>query len=130
MIILTLRTDKPEAEVGLYENTKQLGYLRWQAHRELSDTLHVKVKELLDRQGKDWQAIQGVVVYKGSGSFTGLRIGVSVANMLAASLSAPIVGETGEDWRSKGCQRLMALENDVQVLPEYGADPHITPPRK
>ena len=47
MLILTLRTDKPEAELGLYKNTHCLSYLNWQAHRKLAETIHKKIQELL-----------------------------------------------------------------------------------
>lgn len=130
MTILTIRTDKPEAEVGLFSDDEQLDYTAWRAHRELSDTIHIEIKELLESHGKDWSDIEGVVVYKGPGSFTGLRIGVSVANALARSLSISIVGEEGEKWHEHGVRRLASKDNDIQVLPNYGSDPHITQPKK
>lgn len=37
MIILSIRTDKPEAEVGLYKDSVQLAYETWTAHRALAD---------------------------------------------------------------------------------------------
>ncbi len=48
MIILTIRTDKPEAEIGLYDGEQQLAYEMWSAHRQLAETIHTKIKELLD----------------------------------------------------------------------------------
>jgi tRNA threonylcarbamoyladenosine biosynthesis protein TsaB len=130
MLVLTIRTDKPESEIGLYLDDKQLGYETWQAHRQLAETIHVKIKELLNTQAKDWADIEGVVVYRGPGSFTGLRIGLSVANALADSLGAAIVGVTGESWQMDGLVRLQAKENEQRVMPEYGADVHITLPKK
>lgn len=130
MLIFVLRTDKPEAEIGLYEDEKQLAYETWQAHRQLAETLHSKIEELLEGSGKDWSDIQAVVAYEGPGSFTGLRIGLSVANALAAGLGVPIVGGTGEDWQRAGFQKLKRDEIKEQVLPVYGADVHITPPKK
>lgn len=130
MLILTLRTDKPESELGVFEDDRQVAYESWQAHRQLAETLHTKLKELLVRQSKSWEDIDGVVVYKGPGSFTGLRIGISVANALADSLCVPIVGTTGEAWLQSGRDLLRQGANDQRVLPEYGSEAHITPPRK
>lgn len=127
--MLTLRTDNPEAEIGLYEDNKQLAYLTWQAHRQLAETIHTKIQEMLKKQGKGWQDITGVVVYKGPGSFTGLRIGLSVANALAYSLGIPIVAEQ-EDWIAQGIKRLVAGDSDRIAKPEYGAPVHITLPKK
>ena len=129
MIILTIRTDKPEAEVGLYDGEKQLAYETWPAHRELSDTLHKKIKSILDSQQKDFKDIQGIVCFQGPGSFTGLRIGITVADAFAYGLDVPIVAAQ-DDWIEKGIQRLKAGENDRIALPHYGAPVHITQQRK
>jgi tRNA threonylcarbamoyladenosine biosynthesis protein TsaB len=129
MIILTIRTDKPEAELGLYEQGTPLAYLKWQAHRELAETIHLKLKELLDGQGISPQEMQAIIAYQGPGSFTGLRIGLSVANALAYSLMLPIVGATGDDWIQTGLKSLAEGQNGGQITPEYGAPPNITPPK-
>jgi tRNA threonylcarbamoyladenosine biosynthesis protein TsaB len=130
MIILTLRTDNPQAELGLYSDDAQLAYYTWQAHRELAETLHLTLQEKLDAQKLQLSNLQGIVVFKGPGSFTGLRIGVAVANALAESLAIPIVGTDGDDWATEGITRLLKTQNDRIVLPEYGALPRITAPRK
>ena len=129
MIILTIRTDKPEAEIGLYDDRRQLAYEVWQAHRALAETLHTKIDSLLASQQKTLNAIEGIVVYKGPGSFTGLRIGLTVANTLAYSLGMPVVSNTNA-WIEDGIDRLLAGENEIVALPEYGAPVHITQPKK
>ncbi|HSX06426.1 MAG TPA: tRNA (adenosine(37)-N6)-threonylcarbamoyltransferase complex dimerization subunit type 1 TsaB [Candidatus Saccharimonadia bacterium] len=130
MIILTIRTDKPEAEIGLYDNDKQLAYEMWQAHRELAETLHQKIETLLKSQQKSWPDIQGIVCFQGPGSFTGLRIGLTVGNALSNSYHIPIVAEQDPRWLETGIQRLQNGETDELALPFYGADAHITPPKK
>jgi tRNA threonylcarbamoyladenosine biosynthesis protein TsaB len=130
MIILTLRTDKPEAEIGLYEDGQPLTYFTWEAHRQLAETLHAKLKAVLDSQKLTLDSVDGIVVYKGPGSFTGLRIGLSVANALADSLVTPIVATTGENWLENGVQAINDGKNEQIAVPEYGAPVHITQPRK
>jgi tRNA threonylcarbamoyladenosine biosynthesis protein TsaB len=130
MLILTLRTDKPESEIGLFDNETKLTYEVWQAHRQLAETIHSKLQSQLDQQGKEWSDVQGIVVYQGPGSFTGLRIGLSVANALATSNEAPIIGCTGEDWIQVGIAGLLAGKSQAVALPEYGAPVHITKPKK
>jgi len=95
VIILTIRTDKPQSEIGLYNDAKQLGYITWEAHRQLAETIHSKLGEILKSQGLKMADIRGVVAYEGPGSFTGLRIGISVANALAYVLGLPISGKNG-----------------------------------
>ena len=127
MLIITIRTDKPEAELGLYEDDKQLKYEVWLAHRELAETIHKKIDGLLKSQHKELKDLGGVVVFKGPGSFTGLRIGITVANALSYSLAVPIVATEDPSWLERGVTALQNGQNDRLALPEYGADPHITP---
>lgn len=129
MIILTIRTDKPIAEIGLFENDRKIAYETWQAHRALSTTLHSKIKELLDAHKKTLQDIEAIVVYEGPGSFTGLRIGISIANALAYSLQVPITAVSGEEWIEDGIAKILTGHGSKQVVPAYGGDAHITPPR-
>lgn len=130
MMILCIRTDKPDAEIGLFDGPTGLVYETWPAHRELSNTIHVKIKELLVSRHKELEDVEGVVCFQGPGSFTGLRIGITVADALARGLEIPIVGSTGDDWAEKGIQRLLAGENERIVLPHYGAPVHITRQKK
>jgi len=129
MIILTIRTDKPEAEVGLFDNEHTLGYTKWQAHRELSATIHHKIEALLRPAQKTWSDLEGIVAFRGPGSFTGLRIGLSVANALSYALQLPIVASGDPDWIKNGCVRLIKGDNEQLALPEYGAPVHITEPK-
>jgi tRNA threonylcarbamoyladenosine biosynthesis protein TsaB len=130
MIILTIRTDKPEAEIGLYDDRQQLTYETWRAHRQLAETLHQKIERILKHEAKGWNNIQGIIAYQGPGSFTGLRIGLSVANALAYSYDLPITGATGDDWVRQGSEALLSGKGQKQVLPEYGAPIYTTQPKK
>lgn len=130
MIVLTLRTDKPDAELGLYDDGQQLAYETWQAHRELAETLHAKIRDMLQAQRMELHTLEGIAVYQGPGSFTGLRIGISVANALAMGLGVPIVAAQGERWLASGLERIISGQSDYPVVPEYGADAHITPQKK
>lgn len=129
-MILTIRTDKPQAEVGLYEADKKLEYILWEAGRSLSQSLHEKIEELLGRRGIDYSSLIGVVIYKGPGSFTGLRIGASVANALAGELDIPIAGSSGEDWIVAGIGALKAEPGKRLAVLDYGSEPKTTKPKK
>jgi len=130
MTILTIRTDKPEAEIGLYIDEEQLVYEKWEAHRQLAETLHRKILQLLEGQHKNWENLEGIVVFEGPGSFTGLRIGISVANALSYGLNIPIVGMQNEDWIRTGVESLKKGTSTLPVTPFYGSDANITTPKK
>lgn len=130
MLILTLRTDKPEAEVGIYDGTTQLSYKTWPAHRQLAETLLSTIEAELETQEKTWKDIAGLVCYQGPGSFTGLRIGLTVASTLGYSLDIPLVAMQDPEWLESGIARLLSGESDKFALPFYGADVHITQQKK
>jgi tRNA threonylcarbamoyladenosine biosynthesis protein TsaB len=130
MLILTIRTDQPDAEIGLFQDANKLAYSTWPAHRQLAETIHLKIKELLDSQGRSLDDLEGLVVFRGPGSFTGLRIGLSVANALAFSLQIPIMATNNENWLQAGISALAQGKNAKLAMPEYGSPPHITLPKK
>lgn len=130
MLILTIRTDKPEAEIGLYDGQNQLAYITWEAHRQLAETIHLKIEELMKSQNKKLSDLGGIVGFEGPGSFTGLRIGLTVVNAFGDGLHIPVAGAQGEAWITEGIQKLLDGIAEPVVLPEYGAPAHITEQKK
>ena len=132
MYILAMRTDQPEAKVSLYDGPTQIAQVTWAAHRQLGASLHLQVHDMLTANSLDWTDVGAIIVYQGPGSFTGLRIGISVANALGYSLECPVIGVTDEQWQSQRFNELVAaVTPDVpQVLPNYGAEAHITSPKR
>ena len=124
-MIILLDTSTATCFLTLVEGEMKRDF-EWQAGRTLARGL---LKFLEEKTG-DLHDISGIGVMKGPGSFTGLRIGLTVANTLADSLNIPIVGATGEDWREIALKKLRAGENEKIVMPEYGTAAHITAPRK
>lgn len=128
-MILALRTDKPEAELYLLENSEVVSEMKWEAHRELADTLLTKINELLKSKNITQEGIKGIIMHTGEGSFTGLRIGTTVANAMAYSLNIPIVAAKGEDWIKSGSEAIKTAKVGDLVVPEYNAEPNITKPK-
>lgn len=124
---IAIRTDKENAEVHLLDNNTVVDRKVWEAGRTLARDLPGVIDEMLNN---DYRAVRGVVVFAGPGSFTGLRIGITVANTLSYSLEVPIVGASGDDWLLSGAERLEGGENDQLVTPIYNFAPKITPPKK
>lgn len=127
-LIIGIRTDNPEAEIWLQD--EHGCYIHtWHAHRTLSTTLLETVERWLVQHTYAVQDLTGIIVYEGPGSFTGLRIGCTVANTMAYSLDIPIVGTTGNEWFGDGLKKIQT-ESASAVFPEYGRTPHITAPKK
>lgn len=128
-VILFLRTDQADCWLGL-ENNQKMHEFSWQAGRDLSDGLLKFLQQSLQEVNLTWQDLDGIVVFRGPGSYTSLRIGLTVTNTLASGLNIPIVGADGETWISSGRERLLAGENDKIVTPIYSQPVFITKPRK
>lgn len=128
-MILLIDTATPTCRVSMVDGEWRYDTM-WEAGRGLAKGLLGFLEQEIEFQGKTWSDVTGLVAYKGPGSFTGLRIGITVFNTLAHANSWPIVGVTGDDWRQTGVKRLENGENDEIVLPEYGGEANITKPRK
>lgn len=102
----------------------------WEAGRTLARDMLAYLRDLLAEQSLTFADIQGIGINRGPGSYTGLRIGMTVLNTLASAEHIPIVGATGGVWQDDCLRRLSAGEDDQMVLPEYGGDANITQPRK
>jgi len=109
---------------------EQVTVYEWEAGRNLAKDMLKFLREKLAMHGWDMESIDGIGAFRGPGSYTGLRIGITVLNTLAESLEVPIVGEVGDDWAKKCLARLTRGETDGLVIPEYGGEAHITQPKK
>lgn len=127
---LGVRTDSPVAELYFYDGSQQKAEKTWQADRQLAHGLLGQLENFLDEQGVTFHDLEGLFIYRGPGSFTGLRIGITVMNTIAYSENIAIIGSDGDDWREVAVSRLIGGDNDKVVLPLYGADPRITKPTK
>jgi tRNA threonylcarbamoyladenosine biosynthesis protein TsaB len=128
-MIILLDTSTPVCKLTLVEGDWRYEN-EWEANRELAKGLLGYLQTECEKNGKTWTDISGIVAFRGPGSFTGLRIGLTVLNTLANGNHVPIVGTHGDDWQRTGLARLQANEDDEIVLPEYGGEAHITLPRK
>lgn len=129
-MIIVINTSANDTGLWLYDGKGTLLQAEaWESGRQLSSQLLAHIEALLLAQKSTWKDLTGVVVFRGPGSFTGLRIGITVANAIAYAQSIPIVGERGDNWLKKGLERLAIQAGDQQVVPYYGASPNITKPR-
>lgn len=124
-MILLLDTSTATCRLTIVDGDQRVQY-DWEAGRSLARYL----LNFLQEKTGDLHHVTGIGVMKGPGSFTGLRIGLTVVNTLADSLGVPIVGAMGEQWQVEALNRLREGENEHIVMPEYGSDAHITVPRK
>jgi tRNA threonylcarbamoyladenosine biosynthesis protein TsaB len=128
-VILAIDTSTMLCRIALVDGDRHIDE-EWEAGRQLADQLIGHLREFLAAHDASWSDISSLIIFKGPGSFTGLRIGLTVMNTMAETLDVPIVGVTGENWVNEGRRRLESGENDRLVMPLYGREANITKPRK
>lgn len=128
-MIILLDTSTMTCQLTLIRGSDSFDYT-WQTERNLARDLLGLIRDALAEHGVAFRDVTGIGIYQGPGSFTGLRIGITVVNTLADDLDIPIVGVTGEAWREAALGRLRAGETDTIVMPEYGAAANVTLPKK
>ncbi|AHW59476.1 tRNA threonylcarbamoyladenosine biosynthesis protein TsaB [Draconibacterium orientale] len=91
-LILNIETSTEVCSVSLAENGKTLYLKESTEGLNHSRLLTVFIEDLFRENNFDIHKIDAVAVSKGPGSYTGLRIGVSVAKGLCYGLGKPLIG--------------------------------------
>ena len=128
-MIILVDTSTPLVRLQIVDGDRHDAH-EWHADRQLARGMLAWLRDTLAESGHSLHDITGIGVLRGPGSFTGLRIGLTVLNTLSDSLTVPIVGTVGDDWQQVALERLHSGENDKIVLPLYDREAHITTPRK
>jgi tRNA threonylcarbamoyladenosine biosynthesis protein TsaB len=91
-MILCLETATPVCSVALCDSEGNILKRESSDNRSHATRLTIFIEELLSEAGINTKDLEAVVVSKGPGSYTGLRIGVSVAKGIAYGSSVPLIG--------------------------------------
>ena len=127
-MILAIKTDSEIAEMYIVDDTGRVVKRRqWLAKRELAKNLLREIKKFLD---DDFKKVNGLIVFRGPGSFTGLRIGITVMNAISYSGNVPIFGSSGKNWLKDGVKKVLDGQNNQIVTPDYGCAANTTTQRK
>lgn len=90
MISLFIDTATNHLRIGIYKNNEQCFYEDLVVSNDLSSKALPKIKEALDSLDITMNHIDEIYVVNGPGSFTGIRVGVTIAKTLAWSLNKKI----------------------------------------
>jgi len=91
-MLLALDTASRQASVALYDERGVRAESNWCSADNQTVELMPRVAEMMAQQGVEPAALSGVAVAIGPGSFTGLRIGLSVAKGLAVGRGISLFG--------------------------------------
>ncbi|WP_416175547.1 tRNA (adenosine(37)-N6)-threonylcarbamoyltransferase complex dimerization subunit type 1 TsaB [Clostridium sp.] len=102
MNILSLDSSTESATCSVISEDKLYGEITFNYKKQHSKVLMPMVDELLKNINMDINSIDGFVVSKGPGSFTGLRIGAALIKGLSQGTGKPFVGVSSLDALAYG----------------------------
>ncbi|MFA5270150.1 MAG: tRNA (adenosine(37)-N6)-threonylcarbamoyltransferase complex dimerization subunit type 1 TsaB [Patescibacteria group bacterium] len=132
--VLAIDTTEADTGIGLAGEGK-IKIDTWVSQRNQSKELLPRIDRLLRSTKIKPEQLTQVAVNLGPGSFTGLRIGISIANAFGYALKIPVAGKsqvTGDiKERVEQLLSLKARSNKFKpALPTYGREPRITQAKK
>ena len=91
---MLLAVDTSTAQVGLavYDGVQVLGETVWRSKQHHTVELAPAIAELLRRSGLSMEELRALGVAIGPGSFTSLRVGLSLVKGLALARGLPVIG--------------------------------------
>ncbi|MBU5590342.1 tRNA (adenosine(37)-N6)-threonylcarbamoyltransferase complex dimerization subunit type 1 TsaB [Clostridium sp. MSJ-4] len=121
MKVLSVDSSTETASVALIEDDKLLGEINFNYKKQHSVLLLSMIDNLLNSLSLDMDEIDGFVISKGPGSFTGLRIGMATIKGMSLASNKPYISLSSLDalaYNMYGfsgivCSMMDALRNNV-----------------
>lgn len=132
---LLIDTAREPAHVAIATSGKILAESQVTDRKQLSEKLLERIDELSRGSRTPLDTVAAVGIVRGPGPFTALRVGVAVTNALAYAHKLPIVALDADEVPSLAAfaklvaARVEKRQTESAVLPHYGRDPSITPPK-
>lgn len=140
---LLIDTSSKKAQIALSNEENIIFNKSWESFGDLSDKLLPNIERMLEKNKIKPEDLSGVITYLGPGTFTGLRIGITVANAFSYSLNIPTIGIKGKGFGEekfeikdlvpmdlnnlleKGVKKIDKLKGSNIVVPFYGKKPNV-----
>lgn len=86
MISLCMDSAYKHLVIGIYKDKDLLAGVCFEAFKKQSETIFVELERLLQEAKLDYKDIDRVVITKGPGSYTGIRIAMTIAKVLCSQM--------------------------------------------
>lgn len=86
MISLCMDSAYKQLVLGLYKDQELLAGISLEAFKKQSETIFVELNRLLKETNLDYKDIDRVIITKGPGSYTGIRIAMTIAKVLCSQM--------------------------------------------
>lgn len=117
MLTFSINTSSPEKSVSLIRDGKTVFKKSWEKPAVESSMILPSLLAGLKKINANLESLTGITVESGPGSFSSVRIGVTIANALSYALRIPVTA-------------LPSKKKGFPVVPFYDRPPSITPPKK
>ncbi|WP_276911969.1 tRNA (adenosine(37)-N6)-threonylcarbamoyltransferase complex dimerization subunit type 1 TsaB [Dubosiella newyorkensis] len=72
--------------IGLYDENGLIDGIAFEAFKKQSETIFVELERLLKKNDLDYKDFDQIVITKGPGSYTGIRIAMTIAKVLSSQM--------------------------------------------
>ena len=86
MISLCMDSAYKQLVLGLYKDKELLAGISLEAFKKQSETIFVELNRFLKETNLDYKDIDRVIITKGPGSYTGIRIAMTIAKVLCSQM--------------------------------------------
>ena len=90
MVTVLLDSSNTNLSVGIAKDNTLLDYISYEAWQRQSEYMIVELNKLLEKHNIKKEDITDVIVAKGPGSYTGVRIAITIAKTIAVALDAKL----------------------------------------
>lgn len=114
MLILSIDTSSADLSVALVNENGSLGLVEENMLRGQGEALIPYIQSMMQQAGLLMNAVEGVAVAVGPGSFTGVRVGLSTARGIGLALDIPVYGVTNLEAAAAGLNEPVTVTLDTK----------------
>jgi len=92
MYTLCINTALADTQIALINDKKIISEKSWESKRDEAEKLMPEIEKMINENVLTYKDLNHIFVVNGPGSFTSLRVGLSVANTIAYLLNIPVYG--------------------------------------
>ncbi len=123
---LIIDTTDKNCVVSLGDGDTIINSIKWQWKKDTGTEVLKNIDKLLKKSKKNLKDLKAILVNRGPGSFTGTRVGITVANTLGWSLDVPVIG-----YRDGELEKVLAkISKNKQTKFSSIAVPYYPPSQK
>jgi len=118
-LILSIETSTTVCSVALHDSGQLIGVVELHQENVHSQKLMLLIEDLMKRAAFKSEDLNAVAVSSGPGSYTGLRIGVSIAKGIAYAQDIPLIGV--DTLQALAKRVLPFVKEDEKIVPMLDA---------